>query len=132
MQKIWFWEKQEVLRLNLPDIEKKVAAASERFGIPVKPQALIKHLSVGERQRVEILKALYHDARVLILDEPTAVLVPQEVEVLFEALLRLQKEGLSVIFISHHLNEVMQICNRITVLRDGHSVGTVQKDSTQI
>jgi general nucleoside transport system ATP-binding protein len=118
--------------LNLPDIEKKVAEASERFGIPVKPQALIKHLSVGERQRVEILKALYHDARVLILDEPTAVLVPQEVEVLFEALLRLQKEGLSVIFISHHLNEVMQICNRITVLRDGRSVGTVQKDSTSL
>ena len=118
--------------LNLPDIEKKVAAASERFGIPVKPQALIKHLSVGERQRVEILKALYHDARVLILDEPTAVLVPQEVEVLFEALLRLQREGLSVIFISHHLNEVMQICNRITVLRDGRSVGTVQKDSTSL
>jgi len=118
--------------LNLPDIEKKVAAASERFGIPVKPQALIKNLSVGERQRVEILKALYHDAKVLILDEPTAVLVPQEVDVLFDALLRLQKEGLSVIFISHHLNEVMDICNRITVLRDGKSVGTVQKTDTDM
>jgi simple sugar transport system ATP-binding protein len=120
------------ITINLPDIEKKVAAASERFGIPVKPHALIKHLSVGERQRVEILKALYHDARVLILDEPTAVLVPQEVDVLFEALLRLQKEGLSVIFISHHLNEVMDICNRITVLRDGKSVGTVQKEATNL
>lgn len=118
--------------LKLPDIEKKVAQASERFGIPVKPQALIKHLSVGERQRVEILKALYHDARVLILDEPTAVLVPQEVEVLFEALLRLQKEGLSVIFISHHLNEVMDICNRITVLRDGRLAGTVNKEDTNL
>lgn len=116
--------------INLPDVEEKVAAASERFGIPVKPQALIRHLSVGERQRVEILKALYHDARVLILDEPTAVLVPQEVDVLFKALLRLQQEGLSVIFISHHLNEVMDICGRITVLRDGHSVGTVQKADT--
>ncbi len=112
--------------LNLAEIEKKVAKASERFGIPVKPQALIKHLSVGERQRVEILKALYHDANVLILDEPTAVLVPQEVELLFEALTRLQKEGLSVIFISHHLNEVMQICNRVTVLRDGKLTGTVE------
>lgn len=116
--------------LNLNEIEKSVAEASEKFGIPVKPQALIRHLSVGERQRVEILKALYHGAKVLILDEPTAVLVPQEVDILFEALQRLQKDGLSVIFISHKLNEVMHICNRITVLRDGKSVGTVQKCDT--
>ncbi|HPS41335.1 MAG TPA: ABC transporter ATP-binding protein [Anaerolineaceae bacterium] len=120
------------ITINLPEVEKKVAEASERFGIPVKPQALIKHLSVGERQRVEILKALYHDARVLILDEPTAVLVPQEVSVLFEALLRLQKQGLSVIFISHHLNEVMEICDRITVLRDGKLAGTVKKADTNL
>lgn len=118
--------------IDLPDVEKKVAEASERFGIPVNPKALIKHLSVGERQRVEILKALYHNARVLILDEPTAVLVPQEVDVLFEALLRLQKEGLSVIFITHHLNEVMNICHRITVLRDGRAVGTVNKCDTDL
>jgi simple sugar transport system ATP-binding protein len=110
--------------LNLSEIEKSVAEASEKFGIPVKPQTLIRHLSVGERQRVEILKALYHGAKVLILDEPTAVLVPQEVDILFEALQRLQEDGLSVIFISHKLNEVMHICNRITVLRDGKSVGT--------
>lgn len=120
------------ITLNLSEVEKKVAAASERFGIPVKPQALIKHLSVGERQRVEILKALYHDARVLILDEPTAVLVPQEVEVLFEALIRLQKSGLSVIFISHHLNEVMQICNQVTVLRDGKLSGNVKVADTNL
>lgn len=120
------------ITLNLNDIEKKVAEASERFGVPVNPKALIKHLSVGERQRVEILKALYHDARVLILDEPTAVLVPQEVEVLFEALIRLKKEGLSVIFISHHLNEVMQICNRVTVLRDGKLSGTVKVADTNL
>jgi general nucleoside transport system ATP-binding protein len=120
------------LTLNLSEVEKKVAAASERFGIPVKPQALIKHLSVGERQRVEILKALYHDARVLILDEPTAVLVPQEVEVLFEALTRLQNSGLSVIFISHHLNEVMQICNQVTVLRDGKLSGNVKVADTNL
>jgi ABC-type uncharacterized transport system ATPase subunit len=79
---------------------------------------------------VEILKALYRNAKVLILDEPTAVLVPQEVEVLFEALLRLREEGLSVIFISHKLHEVMTICDRITVLRDGKSVGTVEKKDT--
>jgi simple sugar transport system ATP-binding protein len=116
--------------LNLSEIEKSVAEASEKFGIPVKPQTLIRHLSVGERQRVEILKALYHGAKVLILDEPTAVLVPQEVDILFEALQRLQEDGLSVIFISHKLNEVMHICNRITVLRDGKSVGTVKKSDT--
>lgn len=120
------------VHINLPDVEKKVAAASERFGIPVNPQALIKHLSVGERQRVEILKALYHDAKVLILDEPTAVLVPQEVDVLFEALVRLKNEGLSVIFISHHLNEVFQICNRVTVLRDGKLAGTVKIADTNM
>lgn len=120
------------ITLNLPALEKKVAEASERFGIPVKPQALIKHLSVGERQRVEILKALYHDANVLILDEPTAVLVPQEVDMLFEALTRLQKTGLSVIFISHHLNEVMQICNQVTVLRDGKLAGTVKVADTNL
>ena len=120
------------ITLSLPDVEKKVAEASKRFGIPVNPQALIKHLSVGERQRVEILKALFHDATVLILDEPTAVLVPQEVDVLFEALVRLQKEGLSVIFISHHLNEVMQICNRVTVLRDGKLAGTVNVKETNL
>lgn len=121
---------QKGIVLKLDEIEKSVAEASERFGIPVKPRALIRHLSVGERQRVEILKALYHGAKVLILDEPTAVLVPQEVDILFEALQRLQNEGLSVIFISHKLNEVMHICNRITVLRDGKCVGTVQKTDT--
>ncbi|PKO01131.1 MAG: heme ABC transporter ATP-binding protein [Chloroflexi bacterium HGW-Chloroflexi-4] len=120
------------ITLNLPALEKKVAEASEKFGIPVKPQALIKHLSVGERQRVEILKALYHDANVLILDEPTAVLVPQEVDMLFEALTRLQKSGLSVIFISHHLNEVMQICQKVTVLRDGKLAGTVNVADTNL
>lgn len=122
----------EGILLNLPALEKKVAEASEKFGIPVKPQALIKHLSVGERQRVEILKALYHNANVLILDEPTAVLVPQEVDMLFEALTRLQKTGLSVIFISHHLNEVMQICNQVTVLRDGKLAGTVKVADTNL
>ena len=116
--------------LNPVVIQKNVAEASQRFGIQVKPRALVRYLSVGEQQRVEILKALYHNARVLILDEPTAVLVPQEVEVLFEALERFRKDGLSVIFISHKLNEVMTVCDRITVLRDGRVVGTVEKTAT--
>ena len=96
----------------------------------MKPGALVRHLSVGERQRVEILKSLYRNARVLILDEPTAVLVPQEVEVLFETLKRLQKDGMSLVFISHKLNEVMAICDRITVLRNGRLAGTVLREET--
>jgi general nucleoside transport system ATP-binding protein len=120
------------LRMNPREIEQKVKAASQRFGVSVKPSALVRHLSVGERQRVEILKALYRNIHVLILDEPTAVLVPQEVEILFETLLRLRKEGLSIIFISHKLNEVMTISDRITVLRDGRCIGTVaKKDSSE-
>jgi ABC-type uncharacterized transport system ATPase subunit len=108
------------------DVEQRVAAAAQRFGIDVDPTALVRHLSVGQRQRVEILKALYRNARVLILDEPTAVLVPQEADMLFEALARLKKEGLAVVFISHKLYEVNQIADRVTVLRDGKVIGTVQ------
>jgi simple sugar transport system ATP-binding protein len=108
----------------------KVADAAARFGIDIKPEALVRHLSVGERQRVEIFKALYRNARVLILDEPTAVLTPQEVDVLFETLTRLQRGGLSVIFITHKLNEVMTVCSRITVLRAGRVAGTVDKSAT--
>ena len=118
------------LNLNKRNIEKDVFGASERFGIQVKPNALVRHLSVGERQRVEILKALYRKARILILDEPTAVLVPQEVDALFASLERLRKGGLSIIFISHKLNEVMTICDRITVLRSSNFVGTVEKKAT--
>ena len=121
------------LLLSQKDIEKSVAAASEKYGVDVDPSAMVKNLSVGERQRVEILKALYRNARILIMDEPTAVLVPQEVDVLFESLTRLVKAGLSVIFISHKLIEVMAVCDRITVLRDGKVTSTVKKaDTSQI
>jgi ABC-type uncharacterized transport system ATPase subunit len=119
-------------RLDPKRIQVDVKEAANRFGIEVKADALVRHLSVGERQRVEILKSLYRNARVLILDEPTAVLVPQEVDVLFETLARLRQAGMSIIFISHKLYEVMTICDRITVLRDGKVVGTVKKtDTTQ-
>ncbi|MCD4671087.1 MAG: ABC transporter ATP-binding protein [Anaerolineaceae bacterium] len=111
--------------LDRADIERKVSEASRKFGMDIDPKALIRHLSVGQRQRVEILKALYRDARVLILDEPTAVLVPQEVDLLFDTLNRLRKDGISVIFISHKLDEVTTITDRVTVLRDGKAVGTV-------
>jgi ABC-type uncharacterized transport system ATPase subunit len=117
-------------RVNPKGAEQRVALAGTRFGVEVDPAALVRHLSVGERQRVEILKALYRNAQILILDEPTAVLVPQEVDVLFQTLERLRQGGLSVIFISHKLYEVMTVCDRITVLRDGRVVGTVDKSST--
>ncbi len=117
-------------RLDLPALKQEVLQAAERFGIQVNPDALVGQLSVGERQRVEILKSLYRNARVLILDEPTAVLVPQEVDTLFEALERLRKDGMSIVFISHKLYEVMAICDRITVLRDGSVIGTVEKVDT--
>jgi ABC-type uncharacterized transport system ATPase subunit len=114
--------------LNKKELENKVAAASRRFGIEVDPKALVRHLSVGQRQRVEILKALYRNARVLILDEPTAVLVPQEADALFETLDRLKKEGLAVVFISHKLYEVSRIADRVTVLRGGKVVGTIDAE----
>lgn len=113
-------------------IEESVGTAAKRFGLEINPQAIVRHLSVGQRQRVEILKALYRNAEILILDEPTAVLIPQEVESLFKTLDHLRQEGLSVIFISHKLHEVTQITDRVTVLRDGKVVGTVNTaDITQ-
>ena len=98
---------------------RKIAKLSASFGLAVEPDASIGALSVGERQRVEILKALYRDARILILDEPTAVLTPQESVNLFATLKQLTADGLSIIFISHKLNEVMAASDRIYVLRSG-------------
>jgi general nucleoside transport system ATP-binding protein len=105
--------------------EKRVDELSERYGLAVNPKAKIWQLSIGEQQRVEILKALYRDARILIMDEPTAVLTPQEAEKLFETLRTMADEGKTVIFISHKLHEVKAIADRVTVLRGGRTVATV-------
>jgi len=113
------------LRLDLEEARRRASSASERFGIRVDPSARVADLSVGQQQRVEILKALSRDCRILILDEPTAVLVPGEVEALFATLRSLVAEGLSVVFISHKLAEVRAISDRVTVLRRGALVGTV-------
>ena len=113
----------------------KVEKLSEDFGLAVHPDAKVSRLSVGERQRVEILKALYRDARILILDEPTAVLTPQEADALFATLRKATAMGLSVIFISHKLHEVMAIADRSVVLRHGKVVGqvvTADTDKTQL
>jgi ABC-type uncharacterized transport system ATPase subunit len=106
-------------------IERRVEELSQRFGLAVEPRARIWQLSVGEQQRVEILKALYQDARILILDEPTAVLTPQEAEALFDTIRAMVADGRTVIFISHKLNEVKAVADRVTVLRRGKSVATV-------
>lgn len=99
-------------------------AVSEKYGLKVDPESKVMDLSVGLKQRVEILKMLLHGAKILLLDEPTAVLTPQETEELFVELQELKDAGYSIVFISHKLNEVKAICDRITVLRDGHSVIT--------
>src|SRR2546430_3923481 len=106
-------------------IERRVADLGRRYGVAVDPGARVWQLSVGEQQRVEILKALYREARILILDEPTAVLTPQESEALFATLRTMAGEGRTVIFISHKLHEVKAVADRVTVLRGGRSIATV-------
>jgi ABC-type uncharacterized transport system ATPase subunit len=103
----------------------KLAAMSRDYGLTIDPDTLVGELSVGERQRVEILKALYRDARILILDEPTAVLTPQESQSLFATLKSLTDQGLAIIFISHKLHEILAVSDRIAVLRRGEIVGTL-------
>ncbi len=108
--------------------DQRVTEMAKNFNFAVDPDALVEDISVGQQQRVEIMKALYRDADLLILDEPTAVLTPQEAEDLFGILRSLQGEGLSIIFISHKLNEVLEIADRITVLRRGKTIDTVPRE----
>jgi simple sugar transport system ATP-binding protein len=114
--------------LKLDQEEKRIRGLSERFGLEVNPRALIEELPMGIRQKVEILKALYRGVEVLILDEPTTNLTPQEVDSLFQSLRVMVEEGMSVVFITHKLREVLSVCDRISVLRDGRNVLTVQQD----
>jgi general nucleoside transport system ATP-binding protein len=109
---------------------RRIEELSERFGLAVDPRARTDRLSVGARQRVEILKVLYRGARVLILDEPTTNLTPQEVDDLFASLRVIVAEGTSIVFISHKVREVLAICDRISVMRDGRRLTTVQRSAT--
>jgi general nucleoside transport system ATP-binding protein len=115
-------EMMKGFRLDIKATAARVAELSETYGLEVDPNEMIETLGVGERQRVEILKVLYRGARILILDEPTAVLVPQEVDELFESLRGLVAEGNTVIFISHKLDEVLKVADDITVIRAGRTV----------
>jgi simple sugar transport system ATP-binding protein len=108
----------------------RVKSLSDNFGLRVDPMVRVMDLSVGVQQRVEILKLLYRDATLLIFDEPTAVLTPQEAQELFQVMQKLVADGRTAIFISHKLDEVMSICQRATILRQGHVVGQVEVDKT--
>jgi ABC-type uncharacterized transport system ATPase subunit len=111
--------------LDIAEAERRVKEISDRYGLAVDPHARIDQITVGQQQRVEILKALYREADILVLDEPTAVLTPQEAKELFEVVRGLTERGKSIVFISHKLNEVLEIADRITVLRRGKLVETL-------
>lgn len=115
---------------DLKAVSARVTELSEQHGLHVDPSVEVWRLSVGERQRVEIIKALYRDARLLVLDEPTAVLTPQEVDDLFVILRRMTKQGRGLVFISHKLHEVMALSDRITVLRNGRVTGQTVPSET--
>lgn len=123
-------EPDSPLMIDQSRVAQRVAELSDRYGLAVDPSARIWQLSVGEQQRVEILKVLYRGAKVLILDEPTAVLTPIEADALFATLRAMVAEGRTVIFISHKLDEVMKVSDRVTVLRGGKTVGTVETAHT--
>lgn len=116
--------------LKMDETEKKIEAISEKFGLEVHPNSKIWQLSVGEQQRVEIIKMLYKGTDILILDEPTAVLTPQEVNDLFGILRGMADDGKAIVFITHKMHEVMDFADRITVLRNGISINTLMKTET--
>ena len=116
--------------LNAGEARTRIRDLGERYGLQVDPDALISELGVGDKQRVEILKVLYRGAEILILDEPTAVLVPQEVDALFTSLRELTAQGATIIFISHKLDEVLKHADAITVIRQGKTVGEVPDPSS--
>ena len=109
---------------------KKVMQLSEKYGLKVDPDALVSDISVGMQQRVEILKMLYRDNEILIFDEPTAVLTPQEIDELMEIMRGFKAEGKSILFITHKLNEIMAVADRCTVLQKGRGIGTVDIANT--
>ncbi len=116
--------------LTKAEARKKVMALSEKYGLKVDPDAKIEDITVGMQQRVEILKMLYRDNEILIFDEPTAVLTPQEIDELMGIMKELAKEGKSILFITHKLNEIMAVADRCTVLRKGKYIGTVDVKNT--
>ncbi|MEC1638191.1 ABC transporter ATP-binding protein [Schinkia azotoformans] len=117
-------------KINIKKAEEEVRALSKRYGLAVNPSAKIADISVGMQQRVEILKTLYRGAEILIFDEPTAVLTPQEIKELIQILRNLINEGKSIILITHKLKEIMEVCDRVTVIRKGKGIKTVNVSET--
>ena len=116
--------------LQKTEARKRVNNLSQKYGLQVNPDALIEDISVGMQQRTEILKMLYRENEILIFDEPTAVLTPQEIDELMQIMRNLAQEGKSILFISHKLNEIMAVADRVTVLRKGQCIGTVEIENT--
>ncbi|MGE8204019.1 ABC transporter ATP-binding protein [Heyndrickxia sp. NPDC080065] len=116
--------------IDIKKAEKEVREISEKYGLAVNPRAKIADISVGMQQRVEILKTLYRGAEIIIFDEPTAVLTPQEITELIQIMKTLIKEGKSIILITHKLKEIMEVCDRVTVIRKGKGIGTVNVKET--
>jgi simple sugar transport system ATP-binding protein len=125
-------EPKNGIKLDFAKARKQISEIAAENGLAVDPDVLVSELGVGDRQRIEILKVLYRGAKILILDEPTAVLVPHEVDELFNTLRDLKKEGLTVIFISHKLDEVLSIADEITVIRQGTTVGSVNPHAQNV
>lgn len=117
-------------RLKPKELKEKIKQISQKFGLEIEPEKKIYNMSVSEKQTVEIMKVLYRGADILILDEPTAVLTPQEIRRLFDILRKMKEQGSAVIIITHKLNEVMEISDRVTILRKGRSIETVDTAST--
>ena len=117
-------------RYNLKDVNSRVSEIAKKYGFEIDPKKKIHEMSVSEKQTVEIIKVLYRGADILILDEPTAVLTPQEIKKLFSVLKKMREDGKSIIIITHKLNEVMEISDRVSILRKGEYVGTVNTSET--
>lgn len=109
---------------KLRDLAQRIRDVSEEYGLPLDPTRLVGDLSAGERQRVEIVRCLLQDPKLLIMDEPTSVLTPQEVEVLFQTLRQLSAEGTAILYISHKLDEIRALCDEATILRGGRKIAT--------
>lgn len=125
-------EPRRGIKLDMAKARKEVEEISNKYGFKINPDSVIQDLSVGQQQKVEILKALFRGAQILILDEPTAVLIPQEIDELGVIIRNLEKEGKSVILITHKLKEVMSMSDRVTILRRGKVTGTVKTSDTNI
>ena len=119
-------EKKKGLFLDKKKAIEETEAISKKYNLHVDAGKRVRDISIGMKQKLEILKTMYRGARIIILDEPTAVLAPQETEELFEQLLNLKKEGYTILFISHKLHEVKYLCDRLTVLKDGRSIQTCE------